>query len=42
MSDDDGAELHSNSLLCFPEKEVSAIKLGFIDLFIGNEGMGMF
>jgi len=32
----------SNSLLCFTEKVVSARKLGLIDLFTGNEGMGMF
>jgi hypothetical protein len=42
LSDESGTELHSNSLLCFPEKEVSARKFGFIDLFTGNEGMGMF
>jgi hypothetical protein len=29
-------------LFCFPEKEVSARKLGFIDLFTGNEDRGMY
>jgi len=42
LSGESGAELNSNSSLCFPEKEVSAKKLGLIDLFMGNEGMGMF